>query len=232
MLKIYKARGGSFGMTLREQKKEDTRRRILEVADELFRSKGFDETHVAEIASRVRISEKTVFNYFQNKEAILSELALGWFQQYELLGSANDETVGVKSLSEWKDEIRTRLRVVERARAFMSMVVLHTNLLQSYYGKEKGEESESFATALLKDAAKKADMFRTAQRKGLIRKDVPPEELVVYYNAIRSAIVTDWLTREDSEFGELEERVLRAVDVLLMGMRAQDDSHDRDPFTD
>jgi len=213
-------------MTLREQKKEDTRRRILEVADELFRSKGFEETHVAEIASRVRISEKTVFNYFQNKEAILSELALGWFQQYELLGSANDETVSVKSLSEWRDEIRARLRVVERARDFMSMVVLHTNLLQSYYGKEQEAGSESFAKALLQDAAKKAEMFRTAQRAGRIRNDIPPEELVVYYNAIRSAIVTDWLTREGSEFGELEERVLRAVDVLLMGMRPQETSPD------
>jgi len=219
-------------MTLREQKKEDTRRRILEVADELFRSKGFDETHVAEIANRVRISEKTVFNYFQNKEAILSELALGWFQQHTLLGYTDDEAAGVKSLSEWKDEIRERLRFIERSRAFMSMVVLHTNVLQSYYGKEEGEGSESFATALVRDAEKKADMFRTAQRKGLIRNDVPPEELVVYYNAIRSAIVTDWLAREDSEFGELEERVMRAVDVLLMGMRAQNDPPDRDLFSE
>jgi AcrR family transcriptional regulator len=53
---------------LRENKKARTRQEIAEHAMALFVQKGFDRVTVAEVADSVGISEKTVFNYFPQKE--------------------------------------------------------------------------------------------------------------------------------------------------------------------
>ena len=52
---------------LRERKKLATRRAISDAATELFMTKGFDNTSVAEIAEVVGVSPQTVLNYFPAK---------------------------------------------------------------------------------------------------------------------------------------------------------------------
>jgi AcrR family transcriptional regulator len=53
---------------LREQKKEQTRQRIIEVAHRLFGAHGFDGVRVAEVARQAEVAEATLFNYFPTKE--------------------------------------------------------------------------------------------------------------------------------------------------------------------
>jgi AcrR family transcriptional regulator len=49
-------------------KSERTRERLLNAALELFASQGYHETTVAQIATRVGVSEMTFFRHFQSKE--------------------------------------------------------------------------------------------------------------------------------------------------------------------
>src|SRR5579875_4216452 len=49
---------------LRERKRRITRKLISDVATTLFATRGFDEVKVAEVARRVGVSEKTIYNYF------------------------------------------------------------------------------------------------------------------------------------------------------------------------
>jgi len=56
---------------LRERKKLMTRQAILDVAEEMFAERGFDNVTVAEIADAVNISAKTVFVYFPAKEDLV-----------------------------------------------------------------------------------------------------------------------------------------------------------------
>lgn len=60
---------------LRERKKRMTRQRISDVASALFLARGFDNVTVAEIADRVGVSEKTIYNYFPNKESLVFDHA-------------------------------------------------------------------------------------------------------------------------------------------------------------
>ncbi|MEV6824788.1 helix-turn-helix domain-containing protein [Amycolatopsis sp. NPDC051102] len=56
---------------LRERKKRLMRRRLTDTATAMFLERGFDAVRVAEIAAACEVSEKTVFNYFPSKEALV-----------------------------------------------------------------------------------------------------------------------------------------------------------------
>jgi AcrR family transcriptional regulator len=56
---------------LRERKKAVLRQHISDTATELFLQRGFDAVHIKEIAQVCDVSEKTVYNYFPVKEALL-----------------------------------------------------------------------------------------------------------------------------------------------------------------
>lgn len=58
-------------MGLRENKKQETRQRISDVATELFFAHGFEAVTVDEIAVAAKVSKMTVFNYFARKEELI-----------------------------------------------------------------------------------------------------------------------------------------------------------------
>jgi AcrR family transcriptional regulator len=60
---------------LRERKRRMTRQRISDVATTLFVARGFDNVTVAEIADYAGVSEKTAYNYFPTKEAMVLDSA-------------------------------------------------------------------------------------------------------------------------------------------------------------
>ncbi|NBD35376.1 MAG: TetR family transcriptional regulator [Chloroflexi bacterium] len=57
-----------------DRHKERTRRRLLNEAERLFRTQGFDETTVEEIAEAADVAKGTFFNYFQSKNSILGAI--------------------------------------------------------------------------------------------------------------------------------------------------------------
>jgi len=60
---------------LRERKRRLTRQRISDIATTLFASRGFDNVKVSEVAEIVGVSEKTIYNYFPNKESMVLDEA-------------------------------------------------------------------------------------------------------------------------------------------------------------
>jgi AcrR family transcriptional regulator len=56
---------------LRERKKRLTRQHLSDTATAMFLDRGFDAVRVADIAAACGVSEKTVFNYFPVKEALV-----------------------------------------------------------------------------------------------------------------------------------------------------------------
>jgi AcrR family transcriptional regulator len=62
---------GAPALSLRDRKRERTRRALIAAAAELFERQGYDETTVAEIAAAGDIGTRTFFGYFASKEDIL-----------------------------------------------------------------------------------------------------------------------------------------------------------------
>ena len=58
---------------LRERKKRLMRKQLSDTATAMFLERGFDAVRVAEVAAACGVSEKTVFNYFPVKEALVMD---------------------------------------------------------------------------------------------------------------------------------------------------------------
>src|ERR1700757_5304001 len=58
---------------LRERKKRLMRQQLSDTATAMFLERGFDAVRVAEVAAACGVSEKTVFNYFPAKEALVMD---------------------------------------------------------------------------------------------------------------------------------------------------------------
>jgi AcrR family transcriptional regulator len=86
-------------MKAKIKKSEETRRRILEVALELFREKGFEQTTMREIAERAGMALGAAYYYFDSKE----KFVVAYYQQTleEMLDYASKPPVSeIRSLKE------------------------------------------------------------------------------------------------------------------------------------
>ncbi|MGE6203909.1 TetR/AcrR family transcriptional regulator [Guptibacillus hwajinpoensis] len=68
---------------LREQKKQATRKTIMEVAKGLFLEKGYEATSTELVARRAGIGSGTLFNYFPSKAELLVEVMRAEFSGME-----------------------------------------------------------------------------------------------------------------------------------------------------
>jgi AcrR family transcriptional regulator len=59
---------------LRERKKARTRRLIADAAARLFAERGYEQVAVSDVARAAEVSEQTVYNYFETKEQLVSDL--------------------------------------------------------------------------------------------------------------------------------------------------------------
>ncbi|MBT0770238.1 TetR/AcrR family transcriptional regulator [Kineosporia sp. J2-2] len=56
---------------LAERKRREARRRIIEAADELFLTRGFDHVSVTDIAERAEVGRTTFFRHFGDKQEVV-----------------------------------------------------------------------------------------------------------------------------------------------------------------
>src|SRR5579871_1826643 len=67
-----------------EHVEPDTRERILEMAERLFRQIGYQKTTVGDIAKELRMSPANVYRFFESKKAIHEAVARGLMGEVEL----------------------------------------------------------------------------------------------------------------------------------------------------
>ncbi len=61
-------------MPLRAEKAEATRGRLIEVAGELFATKGYEATSIEEVLERAQVSKGALYHHFPSKEALFEEV--------------------------------------------------------------------------------------------------------------------------------------------------------------
>jgi AcrR family transcriptional regulator len=91
---------------------EETRRRILQAAEESFARYGYDATGVAEICAKAKISKGAFYHHFPSKQALFLDLLDGWLKGLdENLAQARSEA---RSVPEGLKAMTTRIREIFR----------------------------------------------------------------------------------------------------------------------
>ena len=192
-------------MGLREQKKQEMRAAIAASALALFRSVGFDQARVRDVADGLRISEATFFNYFPTKQAVLD--------------AAASELVE-RAVEQLRDAVAADVPVVDRFaaaidefgadfgddRELLGLLARHTRLLDPRQTEGPHAEHRRLVRAL----------FAEGQRRGEVATDISAAQLAEIYEATLVATVEGWLD-DDSDDGRLADRTNRAVRLLLRG---------------
>jgi AcrR family transcriptional regulator len=197
-------------MGLREEKKAEQRRAILNAAAALFRKKGYEQTRVRDIVERLRISEVTFFNYFPSKDALIAAFAVEMLEfsiasvKREL--ERHDCTVPdrIRSLmrqwaTSWDSDPEFHALVAKQSRMMTDVKgVLRDRSLQLYEQYER--------------------LFAEGQKRGEIRSDQRPLYLAEMMEGMLILIAGNWVSgwwegRSDS----LEERFMNAMNVFLDG---------------
>lgn len=200
-------------MGLREEKKQEQRQAILDVALELFRVQGFAATRVQDVTERLRISEGTFFNYFPTKGAVLDAAADDILDRATVLlhhDVADHDRAVLERLEELVREFAANFA---GDRDFGVQLALHTRL---GLGREREQETHRLLS----------DLFGEGQRRGEIRSDVPARQLAELFMAMVLVTVSNWLLfpgdesppeGDEGDEGPLDEALLKAWVVFRDG---------------
>jgi len=214
---------------LRERKKAETRRVIVEAAEALFRDRGFAGTRIRDIAERAGVSPQTVFNYFPNKDAILSQLAIDWYRgmaQWVAAQQSDPSAADAAAFDAFLEAVRWGTNALVEERSWIRLLLTRSQVLHSDFISHEAEES-SLARELVEqfEANRSAlcGLFESFQKARLLRDDVDPAEVTHYYAAIYQGILLDWASRPGDAHELPGDRIADALQVLFRGLRPPTD---------
>ncbi|GLP96637.1 TetR/AcrR family transcriptional regulator [Paraferrimonas sedimenticola] len=207
-------------MSLREQKKRQTRLRILKVAESMFAEKGFDQVMVNELAERAEVSQKTFFNYFPSKAATLKALLIDYLEESNLWAHTTELEASVESAIVPPNVEEIQDWVVQR-RQLLQLIFRHTDLFNSIYLMEgDGEEGERLFPAKYKQP--RVERIRKAQQMKVVRDDISAEMIADMYDYVRIDMVRRWLCLSDdiATPERYKREYQQGIDILLKGLSA------------
>lgn len=205
----------SENVSLRERKKRENQRRILETALELFETQGVEATTIDAIAEAADVSRGTFFNYFPTKESLLNAIATEELRDLQRRGIAAGDASAV-----------ARIYALMRALLTDSLAFLHVTryiLLDAMLHPTQASSPSAHLDALLKP------LVQQAQAQGEIRADLDPVAVTgalvgVYLGAFFRLIAADAV---------VDQAVITAVEatirLLFEGISGSHDSPDNHP---
>jgi len=194
----------------REQQKQERELRILEAAEGLFATRGYDATAMSEVAARADLAVGTLYNYFAGKPEIL--LAIVRRDTEEGLASAEKVLKAPPS-----DPVSAAQALVERAvRPFERHdKALWRQLLAAAMG-ERSLSTGVFAsdgrlvallTALLRDLEARGDL-----RRGV---DVGRAAIAVY--GVFLTWFMTWVMNDAIDLDAMRSELRRGIELVMTG---------------
>jgi AcrR family transcriptional regulator len=195
---------------------EETKRRILEMAANLFAEHGFEKVTMREIAKAAGCSHTTIYIYYKDKEALLHQLSMPPMQDLRDLFTTILQDQAMTPVA----------RVKFITRTFLDFCFANRNLYTVFFMTRASRVDEEDPGAL--DIQKlRLELF--GQLRQGIRDCLPPgqsEELVLAYTRVYfftlHGIMGTYQTSEeplDALFARLAPTFDLAVDVLLAGFQ-------------
>lgn len=164
-------------MGIREEQKEKRREEILSAGLDLFIRKGYTSTKISDIAERVGMSAGLLFHYFKSKEKLYEELIeIGISGPMSVMAPTD-----LEPLAFFEDTAKQIFYYIRTESFTAKMFVL---MSQAFYNEA--------APKSIQDRLREFDVFtptaeliRTGQSNGTIRKGDPKALAIAYWCAIQ-----------------------------------------------
>ncbi len=175
---------------LRERKKLALRKRILDASIVQFRDRGYEAVTVDEICSELGISKATFFRYFPTKDAVLRQLGIDLYRDFERqLSERVDESYRTAG-----DRIRQFYSFVETVSSGdpkLTLAVIESGALDPVRHPEVWQPHEQALSVL-------GQILQQGQEAGEIRLTPDARSLALMLEASCYAMIARWVFEGDS----------------------------------
>jgi AcrR family transcriptional regulator len=201
---------------LRERKKRETRKRILEAAAALFAEEGFAATTMEAVAARAEVGVGTLYNYFGAKDRLL----LGVFEDATEAQLEHGQTIVDAPGPDAEAAVCHLLgHYLSIARIFDKRVMrelLAASLVQP-------ERIEEYASLDVQLAAQVAQLLAVLQARGDVARDVEVQNAALaLYGALVMPLLL-YLSMDGMDEGTLEVMVCAQVHTVFRGLAPRRD---------
>lgn len=203
-----------------ERKKEETKKKIIAVAMDLFNKQGFEQTTVEQIAEEADVNKGTIYNHFPAKEAIICEYV------QRIIREQGPETL---SLLQQLPDTRSRLIAVLRK----SLEWMHIDLNKDIYERYFTYRMQKVVQALrdwdpsissgFKDVL--VPIIDLGKETGEIRQDVHSRVLAGHLESFHSITAILWLTHP--ELFSIDDSIDINVDLFLNGAKNRGSNNEK-----
>ncbi len=198
-----------------ERKKEETRKKIIAVAMDLFNKQGFEQTTVEQIAEEADVNKGTIYNHFPAKEAIVCAYVQRIIKEQ-----------GPEALSQVLQQPDTRSRLVAMLHKALEWFHIKSNkaIFEKYYTYRTqkvfqvfrdGDQSErsGFGDIL-------APIMEMGKEAGEIRWDMDSMILAAHLETMFSNWAVLWVTHP--ELFLIDDGIDMIMDLFLNGVKNRD----------
>ena len=172
--------------SVRETKKQKTRKAIMQAAMTLFSEKGFEKTSIEELARAAGIGKGTIYSYFQTKTDILHafcEDELVCLHQ-ELTDTADQE---IPILQQMVAIYMGEFRLITENREFGRLFMQQTAFPRDVDLEQHLENENNYFKLLF-------PLLEKAQERGELRKDLDLLYITGHFYGLYLLLVSAWFT--------------------------------------
>lgn len=183
--------------------KNDKQEMIIDAALEVFCEKGYANTRMADIAKKAGVSYGLVYHYFESKEAFFDNIVEKWWNTlYEMLENQR------QSDAELKEKLANIIRFfldTYSNRFFLLSIFITEVSRSSLYRTERGlMRFRKFFTMC-------DEIMSDAQKKGILRKDVPPHYMTYIFLGAMEAFISVMVLGKEKLNRQRAERTINAI---------------------
>jgi AcrR family transcriptional regulator len=193
----------------------ETKKRILQAAQKLFARSGYDGTTTRELATAAGVAEGTLFRHFDNKKAILIEVATeGWV---ELLTDLLTELSEMGSYKAVAQVMRRRMLNIRENSDMMRVC-----FLEAQFHPDLRDRIQLEVIAKMSDVAEA--FFETAMQKGVYRQMNPKIVAQVFLGMFAVAgFSQNTIMEPNASPQEMQEMAEGLADIFLNGVLIKDE---------
>ncbi|NJK75175.1 MAG: TetR/AcrR family transcriptional regulator [Microcoleus sp. SU_5_6] len=193
----------------------ETKKRILQAAQKLFARNGYDGTTTRELATAAGVAEGTLFRHFDNKKAILIEVATeGWV---ELLTDLLTELSEMGSYKAVAQVMRRRMLNIRENSDMMRVC-----FLEAQFHPDLRDRIQLEVIAKMTDVAEA--FFETAMQKGVYRQMNPKIVAQVFLGMFAVAgFSQNTIVEPNASPQQMQEMAEGLADIFLNGVLIKDE---------